>query len=559
MKKIGTKLFLGFFAVILLFYIDMVVISYFQTSIQGTTEEVSEAYTEQYLSSEIRSISRDKSRYLLLYTFLGAEEFIGIYEQLMSDQEGYFDELEKFMNTEEKQQLFDNILTQFTVVDEAFSNDVIPTVQAGEEVNLDTLGAAEEVIVTSTARIIEIAAADVQAAQQKQANQFSVSLWVSVIVSLVSVIVGILIAVYIGRNITRPIKEIQAFSTQIANGDLTTEPLEVKSKDEIGQLTNDMNVMRESIRNLIIQTSNISESVSASSEELSASSKEMLQGSEQVSATSQEIASGASAQATNTAETLNIVQQVSADMASMNEELKVMEKASKDTELSSKQGEERVKDSISQMKRIREKVIATAGTIEGLGAKSDSITEIVQAIENLSSQTNLLALNAAIEAARAGEHGKGFAVVADEVRKLAEDTTNSTQEIKEIIQAVQNESKQATIDMKEVVTEVKQGETVIEGSGQSFTDIADNIKKLTERIVAISSSTNSINERSNRALEYVENIASVTEQSSAGTEELSATMEQQSAAMQEMNNMATDLSKMAEQLTAQISAFKYEK
>ncbi|RKL65710.1 hypothetical protein CR203_18815 [Salipaludibacillus neizhouensis] len=559
MKKIGTKLFLGFFAVILLFYIGMVVISYFQTSIQGTTEEVSEAYTEQYLSSEIRSISRDKSRYLLLYTFLGGEEFIGIYEQLMSDQEGYFDELEKFMNTEEKQQLFDNILTQFTVVDEAFSNDVIPTVQAGEEVNLDTLGAAEEEIVTSTARIIEIAAEDVQAAQQKQANQFSVSLWVSVIVSLVSVIVGILIALYIGRKITRPIKEIQAFSTQIANGDLTTEPLEVKSKDEIGQLTNDMNVMRESIRNLIIQTSKISESVSASSEELSASSKEMLQGSEQVSATSQEIASGASAQATNTAETLDIVQQVSADMASMNEELKVMEKASKDTELSSKKGEERVKDSISQMKRIREKVIATAGTIEGLGAKSDSITEIVQAIENLSSQTNLLALNAAIEAARAGEHGKGFAVVADEVRKLAEDTTNSTQEIKEIIQAVQNESKQATIDMKEVVTEVKQGETVIEGSGQSFTDIADNIKQLTERIVAISSSTNSINERSNRALEYVENIASVTEQSSAGTEELSATMEQQSAAMQEMNNMATDLSKMAEQLTAQISAFKYEK
>lgn len=120
-------------------------------------------------------------------------------------------------------------------------------------------------------------------------------------------------------------------------------------------------------------------------------------------------------------------------------------------------------------------------------------------------------------------------------------------------------SKQATIDMKEVVTEVKQGETVIGGSGQSFTDIARNIKQLTEKIVAISSSTNDINERSNRALEYVENIASVTEQSSAGTEQLSATMEQQSASMQEMNNMATDLSKMAEQLTAQISVFKYKK
>ncbi|WP_096189915.1 methyl-accepting chemotaxis protein [Evansella halocellulosilytica] len=562
MKKIGTKLFLGFLVVILLFYSGMVVIGFLQTNIQQSSERVENSSREHILASELRNTTLEKNIYLLDYIISSDEQFIDEYEGIVNEQGRVLDELTMFMESEEQKELINVLKHELSSIDESFFDLLVPAVKSGDieraiEIDGTIIEEAEAQIESSVQRIIDIAEEDALTAQEQQDDYLYQAQLTSYIVPTASLIVGIIIAFSIGRRITRPIKDIQTFSTRIANGDLTAEHLEVKSKDEVGQLTHDINMMSDSIKKLIMQTSDISDKVSASSEELSASSKEFLEGIEQVSATSEEIASGANEQATKAADTLKLVQHVSEDMTQIHSDLEVMEEATKDTEYSSNKGEESVKNSINQMKVIREKVAFTASTIEGLNIKSENINEIIQVIEDISSQTNLLALNAAIEAARAGEQGKGFAVVADEVRKLAEEATNSTQEIKEIIQSVQDESKRATMDMKDVEKEVKQGETVITGSGQSFNDIAKNVKELSDKITVISSSTKQINERSKQALQYVEDIASVTEQSSAGTEELSATVEQQNASMQEMSNMADELSKMAEQLTQHISTFKY--
>jgi methyl-accepting chemotaxis protein len=196
-----------------------------------------------------------------------------------------------------------------------------------------------------------------------------------------------------------------------------------------------------------------------------------------------------------------------------------------------------VQETIVGMGKIAERVKQTAATIDALGTRSEQIGEIIGTIEDIADQTNLLALNAAIEAARAGEQGRGFAVVADEVRALAERTTKATKEIGTMIKAIQSETREAVKSMEEGVREVEKGAVSSEKSGESLQEILDQINEVTMQINQIATAAEQQTATTSEITTNIHQVTEVVQQSARGAEETSSSAAQLADQSQQLQNL----------------------
>lgn len=388
-------------------------------------------------------------------------------------------------------------------------------------------------------------------------NKSASSILYALLITLgVSLLLGsIIIWIFSGR-IAGPIKEIANEMKLVAAGDLTIEKLKVKSSDEVGTLADSYNQMVANLKKLIVNVIETSSQVAASSGLLSVNAEETSRATEQIAVSMQEVASGSEQQTIKVEKSTEFAKKISADIKQISHQVERTTAASSRALEQSGLGEDIVKKAIKQMGMINENTAETGNVIGLLNEKSSEIEKIVLTIKGIAEQTNLLALNAAIEAARAGENGKGFAVVASEVRKLAEQSGNSTQQINELINDIQENIKNAVKSTEKGENAVKTGTELVNHAGDAFKEISASVIDVVEQMKEVTLSVEQITEGTNYLAETMVNVNEITVQTSGFTEEVAAATEEQTAAIEEVSAATVTLAGKAMELQNLAKQFK---
>jgi methyl-accepting chemotaxis protein len=347
---------------------------------------------------------------------------------------------------------------------------------------------------------------------------------VSSIINLIILVLGIIWVIMYARVL---VKDIKAVQVSIDNADLNTQ-FNTTREDEMGQLQNSFDRFVGSIRDTLIRVSETATSVASASAQISSSTEEMAAGSQEQTTQSEEIA--------------RAVEQMAKSIAVNSENAGEAAHTAEKAKGAAEQGGKVVLDTVNEMKQIANVVRESAGTIQNLGKSSDQIGEIIGVIEHIADQTNLLALNAAIEAARAGEQGRGFAVVADEVRKLAEQTTKATKQIAGMIQQIQSDSHGAVRTMANATKQVDAGIVLADHAGVSLQEIVEISQKVTHMVSQIAVANEEQSSTSEQISKNMEAIASVTQQTASGTQQIA--------------RAAEDLNRLTETLQSLVNQFK---
>jgi methyl-accepting chemotaxis protein len=377
-------------------------------------------------------------------------------------------------------------------------------------------------------KMIQFQSKEVEKVGKEADNTVMTSRTVVIVLSIAAVILSALFSFFIVRSITGPIVPLVLVARRIADGDLNVQ-IDHTSADEIGELSESFRVMTQNLRTIIGQVASTSTQVASAANQLHS--------------TSELIATGAEEVAAQTATVATAGEEMSATSGDIAQNCQMAAEGAHRASQAASDGAAVVEKTVAVMGLIAERVQESAKTVESLGVRSDQIGAIIGTIEDIADQTNLLALNAAIEAARAGEQGRGFAVVADEVRALAERTTRATKEIGEMIKAIQKETKGAVTAMEQGVQQVETGTVEAAKSGQALQDILAQV---------------------NDVAMQVNQIATAAEEQTATTSEISSNMMQITEVVQQTSHgahesatAAAQLNGNAEELQRLVRQFKF--
>jgi len=363
-------------------------------------------------------------------------------------------------------------------------------------------------------------------------------------------------AFVMARRITKPIIKATEIATRISQGDLTMILEESKSNDEIGRLLNAEKQMVANLKGVMSEVNLAAQSVSSSAQQIAASGTELNSSVQQIASTVDQISRGSESQAQGLAKSKQVVEELSSTMGELATNAIESVEVTKKVGSLSERGTESAKEAGERMNKIIKVTNDSAQKVRELAQKTTEITTVLDVIKQIADQTNLLALNAAIEAARAGEAGRGFAVVADEVRRLAESSAKSSEEIDTKLKQIQEDAQVVVEDIETSATEVNQGKLVIESSLKSLDEIATQIRGISDNVKRLSDSAQEEVTKVKVVSTNAAEIAAVAEENASATEEASAAVEQQTAQTQEIAASANQMSELAEQLQKLISKFK---
>ena len=374
---------------------------------------------------------------------------------------------------------------------------------------------------------------DLRAGQKEEmesASSSAITLAISFVIG--ALIIGILVAFIITRGIVNPINKTVEMLKDVAQGegDLTKR-IEIEQKDEVGDLAKWFNTFMDKLHDIIA-------TVAGNTEQLASAATE-------ISSSSEELSAGVKEQTNQTAQVSTAVEEMTATIVETSKNTGEASQKAQEAATKAQEGSQLAEDTSRGMDEIVDSSNITGQNIEGLAEKATAIGEIITVIDDVADQTNLLALNAAIEAARAGEQGRGFAVVADEVRKLAERTTKATKEVAETIKGIQSDVSNANEQIGDSSKIVEKGKDLVQKTNTSLNEIYSGIEAVQEMMRQVATASEEQSAAAEQISRSVENVDRITKETATGAEQAATASEQ--------------LSRQSEELKSLVGGFKLRK
>jgi methyl-accepting chemotaxis protein len=521
--KIGVRLG-GAFAVIIVIMLIVggVAVSRLSKLDDEITKLVSDKYPKVIMVEDIKnhlSVIAQSIRNMILVD--NGEDMRKEAERIAGAREAankIYGELEKAVRSDEGKAKLKAVLDARADYAKEYLN-VIKLIESGEKNKaskelLTTVRKVQTVYYEALDKLLEYQAKEVEQIGREADHLATRSKILIFTLLLAALILAGVLASLIVRSITRPVAVLVDANERLANGDLTVSIISA-GRDEIGQLADSSRRMVENLKTLIHRVADTSGEIASAANQLRSTAEQIATGAEEVAAQTSTVATAS--------------EEMAATSSDIARNCSMAVESSRESSNSATRGGAVVQDTIAGMVKIAERVKHSAQTVESLGARSEQIGQIIGTIEDIADQTNLLALNAAIEAARAGEQGRGFAVVADEVRALAERTSRATREIGEMIKGIQTETRAAVRVMEEGVAEVEKGAQSSQQSGEALDMILQQIGEVTMQINQIATAAEEQTATTSEITTNVQQVTEVVHQTARGAGETAAAAAQLSS------------------------------
>ncbi|MBD3918047.1 methyl-accepting chemotaxis protein [Paenibacillus sp. PR3] len=378
----------------------------------------------------------------------------------------------------------------------------------------------------------------------------------AIIAAAIIVIVIVLLMYFVMRLLSRSVRSAASKTSRIMQGDLTVESEARYSSDELGTILKSTDAMIGNLKSMIGGIIDNANKVAESSVSLHTASRETAASANHIAEHIQEVTSGTEVQARGAEETARAIEEMAIGIARIADNTSEMASQSTDTSSHAAEGRESLDHMIGQMNEMKAIMTSLASSIQTLENHSGTIGKIADEITAFASQTNILSLNASIEAARAGEHGKGFAVVAGEIRKLAEQSFQSADSIRDLVTATMTDISSASSSMNQTLVEVDKSSSTIEALDDQFMRIADAIQRMSDQL----QENSAISEQMSASAEQVSASMEMSSQAAADNlgkiQSVAAATEEQLALMGSMSESAAQLKEIVSDLSNAVSHFK---
>lgn len=456
------------------------------------------------------------------------------------------------------------VLGTLTTLSFAYQNSITEALKLLK--NRDNMGLLMKLNGTATQKTaIEDRITTLVEMQDKQAQElyfqslerFTQSRNLTMILIGAGIVLSLIFGILLTRMIANPINEVKKHLVEMANagGDLT-QRLQVKSRDEVGQLSHEFNSMLASIQGIIKEVLKDSRLVADTSHELAEKAQQTSRSSEEIVLAVQQIAAGAETQVESISETSASMTQMSSGIQQISASTQEVTSSANLAREVAENGSKTIDQSIQKMESVTTNVLQASDMIKHLNESSQAIGTVINVISGIAAQTNLLSLNAGIEAARASEHGRGFAVVASEIRKLAEESHQAAEQIAVMIKQIQEETNKVSAFMIAETKNVQAGLEAAQEAREAFQQIHASIETVTRQMTEVSAATVQMSAGTEEVLTSVGTVVQVAEDASNQTHQAQLAAENSREVMEQMAESISSMAEISQRLQSLVVQFK---